>query len=108
VTRFAFALSTPATYMYSGASGTNAITLTPFGVRPMLSRNSGNVSQSHGMPACIVLSGTASFRERLSIARSRSSGRHGAKPKPQLPMTTLVTPCQPDMVHQGSQNTWLS
>jgi hypothetical protein len=32
---------------------------------------------------------------------------HGANPKPQLPMTTLVTPCQPDMVHQGSQKTWL-
>ena len=42
------------------------------------------------------------------MARSRSSGRHGANPKPQLPITTLVTPCQPDMVHHGSQKTWLS
>ena len=108
MTRYAFALSTPATYMYSGASGTNAITFTPFGVRSTLSRNSGNVSQSHGMPACIVFIGTASLRERLSIARSRSSGLHGAKPKPQLPITTLVTPCQPDIVHHGSQKTWLS
>ena len=77
-------------------------------MRSTLSRNSGNVSQSHGMPAFIVLSGTASLRESDSIVRSRSSGLHGAKPKPQLPMTTLVTPCQPDIVHHGSQNTWLS
>ena len=66
------------------------------------------MTQSHGMPTRIVLSGTASLRESESMARSRSSGRHGAKPKPQLPITTLVTPCQPDMVHHGSQNTWLS
>ena len=84
------------------------MTLTPLGVRSTLSRNSGKVTQSHGMPARIVFSGTASLRERLSIARSRSSGLHGAKPKPQLPITTLVTPCQPDIVHHGSQNTWLS
>ena len=43
-----------------------------------------------------------------SIVRSWSSGRHGAKPKPQLPITTLVTPCHPDIVHHGSQKTWLS
>ena len=84
------------------------MTLTPLAVRLTLSRNSGKVTQSHGMPACIVLRGTASFRERLSMVRSRSSGLQGAKPKPQLPMTTLVTPCQPDMVHHGSQNNWLS
>ena len=77
-------------------------------MRPTLSRNSGNVSQSHGMPARIVFSGTASLRDRLNIARSWSSGLHGANPNPQLPITTLVTPCQPDIVHHGSQNTWLS
>ena len=84
------------------------MTFTPFGVRSTLSRNSGNVTQSQGIPARMVRKGTASLRERLNIARSRSSGLHGAKPKPQLPMTTLVTPCQPDMVHQGSQKSWLS
>ena len=84
------------------------MTLTPFGVRSTLSRNSPNVTQSNGMPAFMVASGTASLRTSESIVRSRSSGLHGAKPKPQLPMTTLVTPCQPDMVHHGSQNSWLS
>ena len=106
--RISLALSMPMTYWYSGASGTSDITFTPFGIRSMLSRNSGNVSQSQGMPARIVFSGTASLRDRLSIARSWSSSRQGAKPKPQLPMTTLVTPCQPDIVHHGSQKIWLS
>ncbi len=81
---------------------------TPLGVRSTLSRNSGNVSQSHGIPARIVLSGTASLRDTVNIARSCASGLHGAKPKPQLPITTLVTPCQPDIVQYGSQKSWLS
>lgn len=84
------------------------MTLTPLGARPTLSRNSGNVSQSHGMPTFMVSIGTASLRDRLNMARSRSAGLQGAKPKPQLPITTLVTPCQPDIVHHGSQNSWLS
>ena len=82
--------------------------LTPLGARSTLARYSPNVTQSHGMPCRIVSSGTASLRTRESIARSRSSGLNGAKPKPQLPITTLVTPCQPDIVHHGSQNSWLS
>ena len=48
------------------------------------------------MPAAIEASGMASTRVMDSIMRSRSSGRTGAKPKPQLPMTTEVMPCQPD------------
>ena len=69
----------------------------------MLSRYSGKVTQSQGMPAAIVVARTASLRSSVSMARSRSSGLTGAKPKPQLPITTDVTPCQPDIVHQGSQ-----
>ena len=38
------------------------------------------------------------MRVIVSIARSRSSGCTGAKPKPQLPITTEVMPCQPDSV----------
>jgi hypothetical protein len=70
--------------------------------------NSGSVSQSHGSPSCIASSEICSLRVMESIERSRSSGRHGAKPKPQLPTTTLVTPCQPEIVHQGSQYSWAS
>ena len=34
--------------------------------------------------------------------------RAGAKPTPQLPITTVVTPCQPDGETSGSQVTWPS
>jgi hypothetical protein len=54
------------------------------------------------MPSRIASSPIASVRDMVSMARSRSAARTGAKPKPQLPSTTLVTPCQPETVHQGS------
>jgi hypothetical protein len=40
--------------------------------------------------------------------RSRSAGRVGAIPKPQFPITTLVTPCHDDGVRARSQKTWAS
>ena len=54
------------------------------------------------MPSRIETIGIASRRDMVSIARSRSFGRTGAKPKPQLPSATEVTPCQPEIVHHGS------
>ncbi len=39
---------------------------------------------------------------------SRASGRQGATPTPQLPMTTVVTPCHDDGVTSGSQATCAS
>ena len=71
---------------------------TPVPWRSMLSRNSGKVSQSQRIDACIMDRGIVSVRSMRSMARSRSSGWTGAKPKPQLPMATVVTPCQPDSV----------
>ena len=61
------------------------------------------VSQSHlgSMPSLIDSIGMASVRTIVSIERSRKSGLHGAKPKPQLPSTTEVTPCQLEMVQYG-------
>ena len=79
-----------------------------FGVRSTLSRNSGNVTQSHGMPCFIEAMGIASTRVMVIMARSRISGRTGAKPKPQLPMTTEVMPCHPERVQYGSQKTCAS
>ena len=35
---------------------------------------------------------------------SRSASRHGAMPTPQLPITTLVTPCHDEQVISGSQH----
>ena len=40
--------------------------------------------------------------------RARCSGRHGAIENPQLPATTLVTPCHDDGVSAGSQKTCAS
>src|SRR5215470_7002956 len=37
------------------------------------------------------------------IRVSRCSGRHGATVKPQLPITTVVTPCHGDGLADGSQ-----
>ena len=53
----------------------------------------------------MVARGTASLRAIVSMARSWSFGFTGAKPKPQFPMTTEVTPCHPEIEHHGSQNT---
>ncbi len=44
----------------------------------------------------------------VRMTTSRPSGRHGATPNPQLPMTTLVTPCHVDGVTSGSHSTWAS
>ena len=53
------------------------------------------------MPLTIDSYGIASVRVIVSIERSRKSGRTGAKPNPQLPSTTDVTPCQPEIVQYG-------
>jgi len=52
--------------------------------------------------------GMASVRTMVSIDRSRKSGLQGANPKPQLPSTTEVTPCQLEIEHHGSHRTWAS
>ena len=72
--------------------------LMPLGVRSSESIYCGIVSQSHFMPAFIEAYGIASVRVIVSIERSRKSGLQGAKPKPQLPSTSDVTPCHPEMV----------
>ena len=72
--------------------------LIALGARSTLSRYSGKLTQSQGMPSRIEARGMASTRTMLSMARSRSSGATGAKPKPQLPITAEVTPCQPERV----------
>ena len=64
------------------------------------------MTQSHGMPAFIEASGIASVRVIINIERSRNRGLTGANPKPQLPIATEVTPCQPDIVQYGSQKSW--
>ena len=71
-------------------------------MRSSVSSHSGKEIQSQIIPSFIESNGIASVRDMVSIERSRSSGRTGAKPKPQLPSTTEVTPCQPEIVQYGS------
>ncbi len=42
------------------------------------------------------------------ISRSWSPGRQGAKPTPQLPITTVVTPCHDEGCMRLSQVAWPS
>jgi tripartite-type tricarboxylate transporter receptor subunit TctC len=57
--------------------------------------------------ACVNrrMSSTPSIRP---ISQSRRSGLTGAKPTPQLPIITVVTPCHDDGRQEGSQVTWPS
>ena len=100
-----FAASLPITYIINGPSGVKVAIFTPFGVLSMLSINSGWDSQSQGIPSFIVSNLTASFLSIVFIEASLSSSLQGANPKPQLPMVTVVIPCQLFIVHQGSQKT---
>ena len=104
----AFARSSPMAVTMMGVSGARVWTFTAFGVRSRLSRNCGKVSQSQGIPSFIVSKGIASTRVMDCMARSRAPSATGAKPNPQLPRTTDVTPCQPDIVQWGSQKIWAS
>ncbi len=44
----------------------------------------------------------------MRIRVSRSASRHGARVNPQLPMTTVVTPCQEEQEANGSHVSWAS
>ena len=72
------------------------------------SRYSGKVSQRQSMPAIIASLGMSSTASRHSANHSLASGLHGASAKPQLPITTVVTPCQHEQLPSGSQATWAS
>src|SRR5437867_3675477 len=75
----------------------------PLGRESRQSRNSGNVVQRHSMPASMAAGGMSSARWRLRTTRCLFSSAHGARVKPQLPITTEVMPCQQDEVPSGSQ-----
>ena len=63
---------------------------------------------SQGTPSNSVSGAMSSTCWSVRTSSSRCSGRTGAIENPQLPATTLVTPCQHDGVSAGSQNTWAS
>src|SRR6266851_1127917 len=60
------------------------------------------------MPAAIASVGMSSTADRQRTYQSRSAGLHGARAKPQLLITTDVTPCQHEQLPSGSQAIWAS
>ncbi len=83
-------------------------TFTHSGSRSSASRYSRKVSNSHWMPFCIASSDMPSTYSSIFIRVRRSSGRHGARVKPQLPVTMVVTPCHDVHDALGSQVSWAS
>ena len=74
----------------------------------MASRYSAKLSHSQVMPSAIAEPGMSSTPSMSSMSQSWRSGAAGANPTPQLPMTTVVTPCHDDGVRYGSQLAWAS
>ena len=77
-------------------------------VASMASRYSGKDSQFQRMPSASAAPGMSSTPSIRPMSHSWRSGETGAKPTPQLPMTTVVTPCQEEGVRSGSQVAWPS
>src|SRR3546814_7490383 len=74
----------------------------------MTSRYSRKVVQRQSIPASIAAPEISSARSRFRTTRARPDFELGAKVKPQLPMTAVVTPCQHDEDPKGSQCIWAS
>src|SRR5881396_2364922 len=60
------------------------------------------------MPAAIASAAMSSARSRLRTTRCFRDAEQGASVNPQLPITTVVTPCQHEHVPSGSQKTCAS
>ncbi len=73
------------------------------GMAASASRYSGKLSHSQRMPSASAVPGMSSTPSMSPISHSWRSGAAGAKPTPQLPISTVVTPCQDDGVSRGSQ-----
>ncbi len=71
-------------------------------MRSTSSRYSPKVSQFQLMPSASAVPGMSSTPSISWMSHSRSASRAGAKPTPQFPITTVVTPCQPDGETSGS------
>ena len=82
----------PITKTRSAACGTCVATSTSNWRASSRSRYSGKLSQFQGRPSARTAFGMSSTPSMRRTNRSRSAARHGAKPTPQLPITTVVTP----------------
>jgi len=74
----------------------------------MASRNWPKLSHVHGSTALSERTGRSSTQQNVASMVSRCSGRSGASVRPQLPISTEVTPCQIEDVQSRSQNGWAS
>ena len=72
------------------------------------SRYSGKLSQLQSSPSDITTPGMSSTPSMTLIKVSWSSGRHGANPTPQFPITAVVTPWWDDGVIRSDQIAWPS
>ena len=86
----------PMTCSRSAPCGTCTATSTSNGRPSSASTNSGNDCHDHVSPSCSTVPGMSSTPSMSSMSRSWSAGRTGANPTPQLPTTTVVTPCHDD------------
>ena len=66
-------------------------------------RYSSKFSQVHGTTDARERTGMSSTQQNVASIASRCSGRSGARVSPQLPMRTVVTPCQIEEVQSLSQ-----
>ena len=84
----------PMAWRRSAACGTWAARSMSWGRRSSASRYSPKLCHDQSRPSWRAEPGMSSTPSISSMRRSWSAGRTGANPTPQLPMTTVVTPCQ--------------
>ena len=98
----------PIAYARTAPCDTCTPTSIPNRRRSSASRYSGNVSQLQSMPSVSAVPGMSSTPSMRLISHFSSPGRTGANPTPQLPATTVVTPCPDDGSSSGSHVAWPS
>ena len=95
--------SGPMTEVRTGECPTKAATLGTGFFALRKARYSGKVSNPHWTPDRSASRFIPSTTDRLAATRSRHRGGQGAMPKPQLPITMVVTPSDGDGEAVGSQ-----
>ena len=98
-----FAPRSPITHTRTAACGTWVAMSRSYCRFSSWSRYWGNVSHGQVSPSVSTTSGMSSTPSISATITSRWSGLHGAKPTPQLPTITVVTPCQDDGSSRSDQ-----
>ena len=98
----------PITYARTAACGTCVPTSIMRGRSASASRYSGNDSHRQSMPSHSAVPGMSSTPSMSSTSSCSPPGCTGANPTPQLPTTTVVTPCQHDGPSCESHVAWPS